>query len=141
MLKRIKRDRNNREVEKKPQDNGKLWWLLGLIALAMTLLAIYRFFLTTPHFPIVLTVYMVAFTALIFIYVIYNRGFSRRNLTKEMLNDAWSDEEKEAFLENGRERMRKSKWMLVLILAIGFTFAFDMLELFVLPYFQNMFFK
>ena len=141
MLKRIKREQKSRKAEEREQDGGRIWWLLGLIALAMTLLAVYRFFLTTPHFPIVLTVYMVVFTVLILVYVIYNRGFSRRNLTKEMLNDTWSDEEKEAFLENGRQRMRRSKWMLLLILAIGFTFAFDMIELFVLPYFQNMFFK
>ena len=140
MLKRIKRERQS-EARKKGITSDRIFWLLGAIALAMTLLVVYRYFLTTPYFPTVLTVYMVTFTALILVYVIYNRGFSRRNLTKEMLNDTWSDEEKEAFLENGRTRLRRSKWMLLLIIAIGFTFAFDMLELFVVPYFENMFFK
>ena len=140
MLKRIKRERQSNN-EKKGISSDQVLWLLGLIALSMTLLAIYRYFLSTPYFPAVLTVYMASFALLILVYVIYNRGFSRRNLTKEMLNDAWSDEEKEAFLENGKLRMKKSKWILFLIIAIGVTFAFDMLELFVLPYFENMFFK
>ena len=89
MLKRIKRERQS-EARKKGITSDRIFWLLGAIALAMTLLAVYRYFLATPYFPTVLTVYMVTFTALILVYVIYNRGFSRRNLTKEMLNDTWS---------------------------------------------------
>ena len=36
--------------------------------------------------------------------------------------------------EKGKRRMKRSSWMLILIMAFLFTFAFDMLELWVLPF-------
>lgn len=140
MLKRIRNDRDGaNETEKKSRRSENLLWLLSMIILSVAVLLLYRSFLTSPAFPWVLGVYMVMFTLFLLAYVIYNRGFSRRNLTVEMLPDEWSEEEKEAFLEDGRERMRKSKWMLLPIVAFGFTFAYDMIELFVIPYFRTMF--
>ena len=125
--------------EKSQRRLENLLWVLSAVILGMAVLILYRYFLTRPGFPVVLSADMVIFTLFLLTYVIYNRGFSRRNLTPEMLPDEWSAEEKEAFLESGRERMRKSKWMLVPICAFGFTFAYDMIELYVLPYLRAMF--
>lgn len=113
--------------------------LLLLIALTVTVLAVYRFFLNHPYFFAVMIAYMVIFTALLLTYVIYNRGFSLRNVTADMLPDSWSEEQREEFLENGKKRMERSRWMLIPIFAFGFTFAFDVLELFVLPFFEKLF--
>ncbi|MBR2353258.1 MAG: hypothetical protein IKA76_01995 [Clostridia bacterium] len=140
MLKRIRdpQEKSDR-TSKKSRRTENILWGLSVLILSVAVLTFYRFFLTRPGFPVVLTVYMVLFALFILAYVIYNRGFSRRHLTKDMLPDEWSEEEKEAFLVDGKERMRRSKWMLLPIIALGVTFAYDMIELFVLPYFREMF--
>ena len=140
MLKRIRVARErSRENEKKSRISENWIWLIATILLTVAVLMVYRFFLTHSAFPVVLGVYMALFTLFTLTYVIYNRGFSRRNLSVDQLPDEWSAEEKEAFLLDGKERMRKSKWMLLPIVAFGFTFAYDMIELFVLPYLRSMF--
>lgn len=57
---------------------------------------------------IVMISYMVVFGALLISYIAYNRAFTRKNITKEMLPDTWSNEEKETFINDGKERIRKS---------------------------------
>ena len=76
---------------------------------------------------------------MILTYVIYNRGLSRRKLSEDMLPETWSDEEKREFLADGERRLRASRWMLIPIFAFLFTFAFDMLELYVLPVIRGLF--
>lgn len=117
--------------------------LITLILVSAAVFAVYRIALvvnqeTVPVFPIVLTAYIVIFTALIAAYLIYNRGMSRKNVTVEMLPDDWSLEKKEEYVEDGNRRLKKSSWMLILILAFTFTFAFDMFELFILPFLNDL---
>ena len=69
------------------------------------------------------------------------RGFSRRGVTPEMLPEEWSEEQKEAWIEDGKERMRRSKWMIVPIFALVFTFGVDLIELFFLPFVKELFLK
>ena len=70
---------------------------LRLILTAIVTLAVllfYRLMLITPYFHIVFIAYLVLATAAILGYVIYNRGFSRKGLTAEMLPDEWSEDKK-----------------------------------------------
>ncbi len=113
--------------------------MIALIVVTMTVFAVYRFFVSHRLFPVVLTVYMALTTGLILGYVIYNRGMSRRGVTAEMLPADWSEEKKQTFIQSGKERMNRSRWMLIPIFAFLFTFALDALELFVLPVFTNLF--
>ena len=113
--------------------------LMTLILVTMTVFAVYRFFLGRLYFEITLGIYMVLATALILIYVIYNRGLSRRRLTEDMLPADWSEEQKREFFADGERRLRRSRWMLFPIFAFLFTFAFDLLELFILPTVRGFF--
>ena len=113
--------------------------LMTLILVTMTVFAVYRFFLGRLYFEITLGIYMVLATVLILIYVIYNRGLSRRRLTEDMLPADWSEEQKWEFLADGERRLRRSSWMLIPIFAFLFTFAFDLLELFILPTVRGFF--
>ena len=113
--------------------------LAVLIVVTMTVFAVYRFFLGRMYFELTLGIYMAIATALILIYVIYNRGMSRRRLTADMLPAHWSEDKKREFLADGERRLRRSRWLLIPIFAFLFTFAFDMLELFVLPAFLGLF--
>ena len=55
---------------------------------------------------------------------------SRRNITPDMLPDEWSDEQKHAYIQDGENRLNKSKWMLTIIFPLILTFLFDSIELF-----------
>ena len=67
-----------------------------------------------------------------FSYIIYNRGFSRMSVTPEMLPASMSPEEKEEFIENGKVRLEKSKWMLLIIFPLLMTFILDVVGIFIL---------
>ena len=112
--------------------------LIFLIIVTMTVFAVYRFLMGFPHFEIVMAVYMILGTGFLLAYVIYNRGMSRKGITVDMLPAEWSAEEKTEFVENGKRRQERSRWLLIPIFAFFFTFAMDILELFVLPFFTNL---
>ena len=112
--------------------------LMILIVVTMAVFAVYRFFMNYPYFQTIMFVYMVLAAAVILGYVIYNRGFSRRGVTAQMLPDSWSDEEKERFIADGKRRLNASRWMLYPIFAFLFTFAMEIVELIVIPFFKGL---
>jgi hypothetical protein len=68
--------------------------------------------------------------------VIYNRGFSRHNVTVEMLPSSWSEEQKLDYINDAKIRKEKSMWCLTIIFPLVFTFFMDMAYLFIYdPYF------
>ena len=67
-----------------------------------------------------------------FTYIIYNRGFSRMNLTPDMLPASMSMEEKNAFIEDGKLRLERSKWMLLIIFPLLVTFILDVVGMYLL---------
>lgn len=123
------------ETENSKKSSHKVSTAVITVVASVVLLAFYYLSLGFEPFPgyfmIVMWVYMVALAALALTYVIYNRGFSRKGITAQMLPDEWSDEQKQDFIEDGEKRMRRSKWMLVLIVAFFVTFAVEALYLFV----------
>ncbi len=72
-------------------------------------------------------------------YVIYNRGFTQKNITAEMLPDSWSAEKKTEYIENGKKRQEASKWMLCVIIPLMIPIALDAISLFTWPIIQNLF--
>lgn len=79
----------------------------------------------------VMVAYMVAFGGMLAAYIIYNRAFSRKNITMDMLPDHWSADEKQSYIRDGEERMKKSRWMLMIIIPLLVTFAAEAMYLFV----------
>lgn len=112
--------------------------LMILIVVTMAVFAVYRFSMNYLYFQTIMFVYMALATAVILGYVIYNRGFSRRGVTAQMLPDSWSDEEKERFIADGKRRLDASRWMLYPIFAFLFTFAMEIVELIVIPFFKGL---
>lgn len=112
--------------------------LMILIVVTMAVFAVYRFSMNYPYFQTIMFVYMALATAVILGYVIYNRGFSRRGVMAQMLPDSWSDEEKERFIADGKRRLDASRWMLYPIFAFLFTFAMEIVELIVIPFFKGL---
>ncbi|MBE6549156.1 MAG: hypothetical protein E7670_01865 [Ruminococcaceae bacterium] len=103
-----------------------------LIVVTVAVLVIYRFFMQRPEFYIVFGIYAVITATSVIGYVIYNRGFSRNGITREMLPLEWSEEEKTKFIEDAKKRSERSRWLLIVAFAFLFTFAFDAFDLFVI---------
>lgn len=113
---------------------------LVLLLLANLVACFVLFFVGAElNFKITFIVYMVVFAAFMFAYVIYNRGFSRRNLTTDMLPDTWSYKEKLDFIEDGQARLERSKWMLTVIIPLIAIAGYLLLDLYVLPNFKGLF--
>ena len=91
------------------------------------------------NFKVTFTVYMILFAAFAFTYVFYNRGFSRKKITPDMLPDSWSYAEKTEFIEDGKRRLEKSKWMLTFLLPLIAIAGYLMIDLYVLPNILKLF--
>ena len=111
----------------------KVVYLLATVGLAAFFCSFYYCSLRVPgiFFPVVMFSYMITLTVLMIVYIVYNRGFSRKGVTEEMLPPEWTQEQKFEFIESGRVRLQRSKWILVFIIAILFTFIVEAFVLFV----------
>ena len=139
MSKRNNNNQSNKDMTAKNKINLRPLWLLGALILASAAVyASYRVLISTFNPEIVMLIYMTLATALALAYVIYNRGFSRKNITADMLPESWSEEKKNAFIEDGKLRLKKSKPLLVVVIAFFFTFVIEAIELFALPFFSDL---
>ena len=112
------------------QKNKK--YLLPLLLNTVLFYALYAVLSNTSACMIVLWAYFILLIGFSMAYIIYNHGFYRKNLTPEMLPDSMSDEEKQAFIDEGKARMDKSKWMITIIFPLVMTFIFDIIILFMI---------
>ena len=99
--------------------------------------SIFGFPLFLAH--IVTVFYWVALAAFFVVFFVYNRAFSRKGITVEMLPDSWSAEQKNEFVEDAKQRLEKSKWMLAVIIPLFVPIMIDALYLFTLPIIENLF--
>lgn len=108
-----------------PKNKLNIGHLLLLVLNTVAVFALYRALIDGPYYKCLLFAYMTVLAVFTIIFVVYNRGFSRRNITKEMLPDNMTEEEKEDFILDGSERLKKSRWMITVIFPFVFTFAFE----------------
>lgn len=128
------------DAEQRSQDRRTVVRVLCTVALSVIVFTFYRFSLAVDFFfPIVMWSYMALLAVLVFVYIIYNRGFSRKGVTVDMLPEEWSEEKKQDFVADAQRRLKRSKWMLIFIIAFLLTFLMEALELFVLPMFSSWF--
>ena len=120
-------------VDEKVSQEGKK---LTLLLIFNTLLAILIYFgcAGLGFWPIML-IYVGLAAVLLVVYVIYNRGFAARGVTAEMLPDTMTPQQKQEYLDLARLRLKKSRWMLTLLIPILLTIALDMFYLFVIQVF------
>ena len=81
---------------------------------------------------LVMAVYAAVLLGFVLGYLIYNRFLYRKGVTVEQLPDTMTDEEKQAFIDDGNRRLEKSKWMMVVILPLVIVFLIDAVQLFLL---------
>ena len=110
-----------------------LKWALPTIIITAVIFIIYRILLNNFRFDAVLTVYMALTTALLVAYLVYNRGFSRRGVTEEMLPPEWSEEKKRDFVDSAKQRFNRSRWLLLIIASLFLVFVIDAIDIIILP--------
>ena len=110
-----------------------LKWALPTIIITAVIFIIYRILLNNFRFDAVLTVYMALTTALLVVYLVYNRGFSRRGVTEDMLPPEWSEEKKRDFVDSAKQRFNRSRWLLLIIASLFLVFVIDAIDIIILP--------
>ena len=125
------------------RENQKLRHMVILIVNTVLFMSVYFVFLRYADLAqnayysfIVMILYMALFVGFLLGYLIYNRFLYRKNLTVQDLPDTMTQQEKEDFIADGTERLRKSKWVMLIILPIVITFLVDAIDLFVLDLFR-----
>ena len=113
--------------------NKSLKYLIPTAVISAVMFIVYRALLNRFYYESVLTVYMAITTALLIGYLVYNRGFSRRGVTEEMLPADWSEEKKHEFIESAKARFDRSRWLLVLLAAMLLVFVIDAIDIIILP--------
>lgn len=108
--------------------NLKLLLILSLNT--VLILGVYLYAMRFYYFEYTLAAYMILAAGFSIAFVVYNRGFSRRGITIDMLPDTMTPEEKTEFIADGERRLKKSKWMLTIILPFLFTFAYEIISLY-----------
>ena len=133
-----------RSGEKKPMspENRKL--AMSLLVNSLLVLFVYygAMGLNIPVISVIVTIaYMLIFGGFLIAYIAYNRAFTRKGITVDMLPDTWSAEKKQNYVEDSERRMKKSRWMLSVIIPFLVTFIAEALLLFVWSGFLEKFFS
>jgi hypothetical protein len=111
---------------------------LLLLMIVNSILLVGAYFFVAPYFPIY-CIYLAVGAVMGLVFVIYNRGFVGKNITPDQLPESMSPVEKQRFMDESRERLHRSRWMLTIIFPIILAFALDMMYLFLLPMLEQMF--
>jgi hypothetical protein len=104
-----------------------------LLLINSILFPVLYFTVANAGFDYILYVYTALAAILAFVFVIYNRGFSRKNVTPEMLPDTMSAEEKKEFIADGERRLSASRWMIAFLFPLVLAVALDVIILILLP--------
>lgn len=89
--------------------------------------------------PVITILYWIALAVIAIVYIAYNRAFSRKGITIEMLPDSWTAEQKAEYIEDGKRRLERSSWMLAVIIPLLVPIMLDAIYLFTWPIIANLF--
>ena len=129
-----KKNKNNLPTQKKELSPKTRQLAISLVINSAILLFVYygAMSINVPIISMIVTWgYMLVFGGFLVAYIAYNRAFTRREITVEMLPDDWSEDKKQEYINSGKIRMEKSRWMLSVIIPFLVTFMAEALYLFV----------
>ncbi|MBE6653389.1 MAG: hypothetical protein E7610_08270 [Ruminococcaceae bacterium] len=132
-------DQSKKESRPLTEEVKKRMW--ATVALTFILLFIYYGCIELGLAQAVMIAYFVVFTVVIVGYLIYNRAFVNKDVTADMLPQEWSEEKKQAFIEDNRIRAEKSRWVVVIIIPFAVVFMCEALYLFVWDGYLSELFK
>ncbi|MBQ2733181.1 MAG: hypothetical protein IJF74_03405 [Clostridia bacterium] len=134
---------NGEEREKVKAARTTLLYLLFVVVNTVVFYALYAMLVSGDAGYLVSQITMWTYFALLIgffcAYIIYNKGFTMVNRTPDSFPEDWSYEKMCAVTEEGERRKKKSKWMLLIIIPLLFTFMFDMIDLFIIDRYKDLF--
>jgi len=114
--------------------------ILVLNTLILTFIYFGTMGLEQPILSFIVTAgYWLAFAGFTVAYIMYNRGFTQKDITPEMLPDSWDAAKKAEYINAAAERQKRSRWMISVIIPILVPIALDAIYLFTWPTIQNLF--
>ena len=117
-------------------------WKIALIAFNSIILTVVYFGFVQMAIPILSPIVMigfwVAFAVALIVFVVYNRGFTQRGITIDMLPDSWSEEKKTAYIDGIAKRQKTSKVMLMVLIPLGVPIMLEAIIFFTLPTIQSL---
>ena len=130
---------NASDVIKREKFQKNKKYMILLIVNTVVLVSLYMYLVRQPYFMVALWAYLALTVGFSVAYIIYNRAFSRKGVTPEMLPDTMTAEEKAEWIADGERRIERSKWMLTVIFPLVMTFFLDTFVLYVIePFFMNI---
>ena len=127
------------EVIKREKFQKNKKYMILLIVNTVVLVSLYMYLVRQPYFMVALWAYLALTVGFSVAYIVYNRAFSRKGVTPEMLPDTMTADEKAEWIADGERRMERSKWMLTVIFPLVLTFFLDTFVLYVIePLFTNI---
>lgn len=112
---------------------------LRLSALIILAVAVFRLLKLYDLYLFAIILYTAVMIGVTVYYIVYNRGVLSGSITPEMLPAEWSDEQKNAMIEDMSARRRKSRWVQLVLIPLIFTYAFELLELYFFPLVRSLF--
>ena len=103
------------------------------------LMMIYFYFVQEREIIAVMFIYMGCLFASSVAFIIYNKGLPSK-ISEDSLPTNWSAAQKREYIEGRAERLKKSRWMLTLILPLFLALCADFLIIQTIPYFKGLFF-
>ena len=93
-------------------------------------LLLFYMFAIEQRWAFVFWVYFVLTAVAGVAFFLYNRGFTHTRESRNELPSTWSEEKKDAFFEEAKQRYVKSKPLLYLFISLCLVFFYDMIQLF-----------
>ncbi len=135
-----KQQKQQKELREISPQTKKTVALLVINTLVLTFIYFSAMAVAQPILSIIVTAgFWLGAAGFIIAYTIYNRAFTRKGITVEMLPDTWSEKQKAEFVEDGKRRLERSKWMLCIIIPLMIPILLDAIALFTWPIIQNLF--
>jgi hypothetical protein len=141
MNKRSRKERNTAPAAGQNGSGGGKWKLLAMLLLNLAIVfGVYKYFVlvlakqSLGYYVGIMWTYLALSAVLAVAYFVYNRGMIHR-VDDEQLPDTWSAEQKVRFKREGAERQRKSRWILLWLIPLIFTLAWEIVEVYLLQVF------
>lgn len=130
-MSRYKLKKKKTPAESLRQEAGKVNWKLWLVTflLVAAIFALYQICVAL-YFKYIIHIYSLVLFVCALCYGIINRGFSNKKITAEDLPHDWEPERKKAFIADVERRRKKAKPLLIPVIGILVTFAYDIIFLF-----------
>lgn len=130
-MKKYKLKKKKTPAESLRQEAGKVNWKLWLVTFlcVAAIFALYQICVML-YFKYIIHIYSAVLFLCALAYGIINRGFSNRKITSEQLPAEWEAQRKADFISDMEKRRKKSKPLLIPIIGILVTFAYDIIYLF-----------